>query len=165
MGSTDHPNLTVLEGDMSSLETIKETVQGAEYVIIAIGGPMGKPKDFPVGEIVTFVKNLVAIMKETPSVKVFLYQSGSFIAHPDGTQPLSLKTMGTVLGRWILAIGPNLDENFNIQKYMESVKDDFPSRQYVQGPGGCKRAMEVPSWWQQKCLVLAWLTLKIWEYS
>jgi len=149
----EHPNLTVLKGDINSLETIKETVRGADYVISAVGGPMGKPKDFPVGEIVLFIQNLVTIMKETPSVKVFLYQSGSFIAHPDGTQPISLKIMGTILGRWILALGPNLDENLNIQKYMDSVKDDLPFKTICTRPGGLQKgeggtklvAAEMPS--------------------
>lgn len=151
--AADHPNVTVLEGDIGSLDAIRDTVRGADYVISAVGKPGGRPEEFPVGEFVTFIQNLVAIMKETPSVKVFLYQSGSFVPHPNGTQPLSLRVLGTILGRWILGLGPSLDEHLNIERYMESVREDIPFQVICTRPGGLQQgeggaklvAAEMPS--------------------
>lgn len=119
----EHPNLTLLKGDFTSIQQMKETIQGADYVISTIGGPTGKPKEFPVGKIVEFIQELVRIMKETPSVKVFLHQAGAFIAHPDGTHPLSMRMMSTI-ATWVAGIGPNLEENLNIMKYMDSIQDE-----------------------------------------
>ena len=108
--TVEHANLTVLTGDFTSLDTIKETVKGADYVVSAVGGPMGKPEDFPFGTYVKFIQDLVNIMKNESTVKVFLHQSGNLVAHPDGTQPFSMKIMSTVLG-WFVGIAPNLEEN------------------------------------------------------
>ena len=133
----EHENLTVFKGDIAATDAVKDTVKGADYVISAVGGPLGKPKDFPVGTIVQFIQDLVEIMKQEPSVKVFLHQSGAFVAHPDGTQPLGMKILGTVVG-WLAGLGPNLEENLNIEKYMESVKDEVTFKMICTRPGGLK---------------------------
>lgn len=134
----EHSNLTVLKGDFTTLDVVKDTVQGADYVVSAVGGPMGKPKDFPVGTIVQFIKDLYTIMKETPSIKVFLHQSGAYVAHPDGTHPYSMRIMNYLVG-WMAGISPNLEENLNIEKYMESVKDDMPFKIICTRPGGLQK--------------------------
>lgn len=131
----EHPNLTILKGDFTSIKEMEETIQGADYVISTIGGPTGKPKEFPVGQIVEFIQELVRIMKETPSVKVFLHQAGAFIAHPDGTHPLSMKIMSTI-ATWLAGIGPNLEENLNIMKYMDSIQDEINFKTIATRPGG-----------------------------
>mmetsp|Transcript_4776 Transcript_4776/g.10081 ORF Transcript_4776/g.10081 Transcript_4776/m.10081 type:complete len:228 (+) Transcript_4776:125-808(+) len=133
-----NPNLTVLKGDIISLETIRETVLGADYVINAVGGPVGKPQVFPIGRYAGFVRDLVGIMKETPSVKVFLHESGCLTADPDGTQPLSMKIMGVVLG-YCNGIGPNTDEHFMEQQYLESVREDVSFKTICIRPGGLQK--------------------------
>mmetsp|Transcript_33562 Transcript_33562/g.66332 ORF Transcript_33562/g.66332 Transcript_33562/m.66332 type:complete len:226 (-) Transcript_33562:216-893(-) len=128
-------NLTVVEGDFSKLEAVKETVQGADYVISAINGPMGKPKKFPVGELVTFVKELVGILKETPSVKVLLHQSGALVPDGNGGTTMTMKFMRRTIATYIIGIGPNLDENEKITQYLESVKGDVAFKTIVTRPG------------------------------
>jgi len=135
--TVEHPNLTILQGDLTALDTIKETVQGADYVISVVGGPMGKPKNFPVGTFVQFTKDLVGILKQTPSTKVFVHQSGAYVANPDGTHPLSMKIMNKVVG-WLAGIGPNLKENLNIEKYMDSIKEDVKFKMICTKPGGLR---------------------------
>lgn len=135
--TVEDANLTVLKGDFTTLDVIKETVKGADYVVSAVGGPLGKPKDFPVGQIVQFIKDLVGVMKEEKSVKVFSHQSGAFVAHPDGTIPLSMKIMA-FLATHLGGIGPNLEENLNIEKYTESIKDEVPFKIIITRPGGLK---------------------------
>jgi hypothetical protein len=131
----EHPNLTILKGDFTSTSVIEETIKGADYVISAVGGPMGKPKDFPVGNFLEFTQELVRIMKETPSVKVFLHQAGAFCAHPDGTHPWSMIIMSKI-AEWVAGIGPNLEENLNIMKYMDSIQDEIKFKTIATRPGG-----------------------------
>jgi hypothetical protein len=132
---SEHPNLTIFKGDFTSTKAIQDTVKGADYVISCVGGPVGKPKDFPVGEILAFIKDLFGIMKDTPSVKVFLHQSGAFIPHPDGTQPFSMKVVNKVVGQWIAGIGPNMIENENIMKYMDSIQGQVKFKTIATRPG------------------------------
>ena len=40
--TTNNDNLTVIEGDFSSREAIKSTIQGATFVVSMAGGPLGK---------------------------------------------------------------------------------------------------------------------------
>jgi len=134
----EHKNLTVLTGDFSTLNVIKDTIKGADYVVSAVGGPLGKPKDFPVGQVVQFIQDLVGVLKDEASVKVFLHQSGAFVAHPDGTQPFVMKIMACVVG-WLAGIYPNLEENLNIEKFMWSVKDEVPFKMICIRPGGLKK--------------------------
>ena len=137
-GNQDHPNLVIVKGDFTGTKAIEETVQGADYVISTVGGPTGKPKDFPVGEILAFIKELVRIIQETaPSVKVFLHQAGAFVPHPDGrAHPLSMKFMNKVVGQWLAGIGPNLIENENIMKYMNSIQSEIKFKTIATRPGG-----------------------------
>lgn len=148
-----HPNLTLLEGDIASLDTVRETVGGAKYVINAVGGPVGKPRDFPTGTFAAFLRDLVGVLRETPSVQVYLHQAGCLSVHPDGTMPLAMRIADRVLGRWILGIGPNNDEHSVEMRYLESVRGDVPFKIICTRPGGLKKgaggtelvASEVPT--------------------
>lgn len=124
----NHANVTVIKGSINSIGAIKDTVKDTTYVISVVGGPLGNPKDFPVGDFLSFTKSLVGIMKETPTVKVFLHQAGAFIPHPDGSQPVMMKIMnkvgGLYLRGWGPGLGPNLKENDDIMKYMYSIQND-----------------------------------------
>eukprot|EP00548_Thalassiothrix_antarctica_P014435 CAMPEP_0194166866 /NCGR_PEP_ID=MMETSP0154-20130528/2366_1 /TAXON_ID=1049557 /ORGANISM="Thalassiothrix antarctica, Strain L6-D1" /LENGTH=228 /DNA_ID=CAMNT_0038877667 /DNA_START=44 /DNA_END=730 /DNA_ORIENTATION=- len=137
---SEHPNLTVLEGDCTgSLETIRETLQGADYVINVVGGPVGIPKDYPVGVYSEFLRVLVGAMKEQSSIKVYLHQSGVLTPHPDGSQPWGMWLLDATFGRYVLRIGPNTDEHNVEQKYLESVRDDLPFKFICTRPGGLQK--------------------------
>lgn len=135
----NHPDVTIFKGDITSTNAIKDTVKGATYVISVVGGRQGKPEEFPTGDFVAFTQTLVEVMKETPTVKVFLHQAGAFVPHPDGSLPLIMKIMGTVIGR-LAGIWPNLREHENIIKYMSSVQndDDIKFKMIATRPGGLK---------------------------
>jgi hypothetical protein len=139
----EHPNLVVVEGDCFGSDAkskIEQTVKGADYVISCIGGPMGKPKEFPVGKVLNFVKELVEVMQNTSSIKTFLFQSGAFIPHPDGSHhPLSMKVMAKV-AEWLAGFGPNLKENKNIQDYLYTMQDKVNFKIIVIRPGGLKKS-------------------------
>jgi len=133
----EHPNLTVLEGNCTgSLEAIQETLRGADYVINTVGGPEGIPEDFPVGVYAEFLRVLVGAMREVPSIKVYLHQSGVLTPHPDGSQPWGMRLLDATFGRHVLRIGPNTDEHNVEQKYLESVREDLPFRFICTRPGG-----------------------------
>ena len=134
---TKHANLTLIEGDFSNQDAMKKTVQGADYVISMAGGPMGKPKEYPKDLMLDFVKKLVTIMKETPSVKVFLYQAGAFSAKPDGSLPLLMKVFRTVVGAWIMGLEPNFMDNEAVIKYVDTEKD-CKFKIIITRPGGLK---------------------------
>eukprot|EP00588_Corethron_pennatum_P013544 CAMPEP_0194278234 /NCGR_PEP_ID=MMETSP0169-20130528/10342_1 /TAXON_ID=218684 /ORGANISM="Corethron pennatum, Strain L29A3" /LENGTH=229 /DNA_ID=CAMNT_0039022381 /DNA_START=132 /DNA_END=817 /DNA_ORIENTATION=+ len=133
-----HPHLTLLRGDILSLGAIRDTVAGADYVINAVGGPVGRPNVFPVGRYAGFVRDLVGIMRETPSVRVFLHASGCLAADPDGSQPLTMKIVGAVWGHCV-GIGPNTEEHVMEQQYLESVREEVPFRTICIRPGGLRR--------------------------
>ena len=121
----NNADVTVFTGNISSKDAIRDTIQGSQYVISVVSGPLGKPDQFPVGEFLAFTKTLVEIMKETPTVKVFLHQAGAFVPHPDGSHPLLLRMLKKYAEHPKLGgIGPNLAENLSIMKYMMSIQDD-----------------------------------------
>jgi uncharacterized protein YbjT (DUF2867 family) len=135
----EHANLVVVEGDCFASDAkskIEQTVKGTDYVISCIGGQLGKPKEYPVGEVLNFVKELVEVIQNTPSIKTFLFQSGAFVPHPDGSHPLSMKLMAKVVGEWLVGIGPNLKENKDIQDYLYTMLDKVNFKIIVTRPGG-----------------------------
>ncbi len=136
----NNSNVVIFTGDLTAMGAIENTVKGANYVISAVGGALGKPEDFPTGAFVEFIKVLVKIMKATPTVKAFLHQSGAFVPHPDGTQPFFMNLMRMIAAHpKIGRIGPNLEENENIMKYMHSIQsDDIKFKMIVTRPGGLK---------------------------
>ena len=144
----NNSNVTIFTGDFANTEAIKNTVKGADYVISAVGGALGKPEDFPTGAFVEFIKVLVKIMKATPTVKAFLHQSGAFVPHPDGSQPFMMNLMRKIAAHpKIGRIGPNLTENENIMKYIHSIQhdDDIKFNMIVTRPGGLKPGRSIDS--------------------
>jgi len=137
----NNSDVTIFIGDVSSKNTIKETVKGAHYVISVVGGALGKPEDFPTGAFVEFIKTLVNVMKDTPTVKVFLHQAGAFIPHPDGSHPIMMKFMRRIAEHpKVLGLAPNLKENDNIVKYIHSIQneDKIKFKMIVTRPGGLR---------------------------
>jgi hypothetical protein len=135
---TKHENLTLVEGDFSNEDALKKTVEGATYVVSMAGGPMGKPKEYPKDLMLNFVKKLLAIMKESPTVKTFLYQAGAFSAKPDGSLPVSMKVFRTMVGAWMMGLKPNYLDNEAVIKYVDSEKDACKFKIIVTRPGALK---------------------------
>lgn len=127
--------LTVIQGDMSNETAIAETLQGADYVISAMGGKLGNPKDFPVGAYLNFTKQLIQTAKTISTVKVLVHQSGAFVPNVDGSQLLMMRIVKWIVSTPLVGIGPNLAENESIQKYIHSVQEEIPFKTIVTRPG------------------------------
>eukprot|EP00980_Cylindrotheca_fusiformis_P007140 scaffold1501_cov130-Cylindrotheca_fusiformis.AAC.9 len=138
----EHANLVVVEGDCFASDAksnIEKTIRGSDYVICCVNGPKGKPKEFPVGKILQFVKEVIEIMEKLQSAKVFLFQSGAFVAHPDGTHPFTMKFMKKVVGEWMVGIGPNMQECADVQDYFYEMRDELKTKFIISRPGGLKK--------------------------
>jgi len=144
----NNPDVTVFTGGIASTDAIKNTIEGSDYVISAVGGPLGKPEDFPTGDFLAFTKTVVEVMKDNPTAKVFLHQAGAFIPHPDGSHPLFMRMMNKVAAHPKLGgIGPNMEENDAIMKYMLSVQNDkdIKFKMIATRPGGLKKSAGSPA--------------------
>ena len=92
--SVEDGNLAVIKGDFKDLAALKETVQGADYVICCAGGASGKAHE--AGMMIAFIRRLWPLLEAEPALKVFLFQSVIFAPKPDGSLPLLLKLLGPV---------------------------------------------------------------------
>ena len=111
--------LTVIQGDFSNKDSITTTVQGTHYVVSMAGGPHGKPKEYPPSLMFDFVTLLCGVLKETnPSIKVLLYQAGVFSTKPNRKLPFVMNIVKTVVGKWVIGIGPNMEDNNNVVRYL-----------------------------------------------
>lgn len=121
----EHANLTLIQGDFTTTAKIKETVDGCDYVVSVAGGPMGKPSDYPKDLMINFVKCLMAAMKQTSTVKCFLYQAGFLAALPSEQKANSLP-WGTWIARKTVARGlePNLQDHEAVMRYIEDERGD-----------------------------------------
>lgn len=133
---TEADGLTVIRGDFSNKEAIEKTIKGATYIVSMGGGPTGKPKEYPENLMLDFVKKLVAAAKKEASVKVFLYQAGGFVSLPDGTLPISMHIIRTLVGFWILGLKPNLMDHEQVLKYIDTEQESIQFKTIVTRPGG-----------------------------
>ncbi|CAB9498924.1 expressed unknown protein [Seminavis robusta] len=87
------------------------------------GAPAGKPKDYPKDLMLNFVTTLTEVIREqqsqssSTSVKVVLYQADAFSPTPDRPLTIVNSVVKTVLGKWIMGIGPNCEDNTNVVQY------------------------------------------------
>jgi nucleoside-diphosphate-sugar epimerase len=134
---THKDKLTVIEGDLSDKDAITKTVKGAHYVVCMAGGPTGKPKEYPHNLMLNFFTSLTEIVKEVnPTVKVVLYQAGAFSHTPNKPLPMVANAVKVVIGQWILKLGPNIEDNSNVIRYVHDNKSTFGFPVIVTRPGG-----------------------------
>eukprot|EP00586_Coscinodiscus_wailesii_P022863 CAMPEP_0172499094 /NCGR_PEP_ID=MMETSP1066-20121228/121928_1 /TAXON_ID=671091 /ORGANISM="Coscinodiscus wailesii, Strain CCMP2513" /LENGTH=226 /DNA_ID=CAMNT_0013272651 /DNA_START=11 /DNA_END=691 /DNA_ORIENTATION=+ len=138
-------NLTLIEGDFSNEDAIKETVESAEYVVCMAGAKFGKPKEYPTDMMINFVKTLVPVLKSSSTVKTFLYQGGAWCAAPDAPLSYGTKFSRLVIGNWIVGIEPNLQDHDKVIDYVHSIQEEIQFKTIVtrppglnDGPGGKK---------------------------
>jgi NAD(P)H-binding len=128
--------LKAIEGDLSDKDAIAKTVKGAHYVVCMAGGPLGKPKEYPPNLMIDFFTSLTEMLKKTnPSVKVVLYQAGGLSPKPGQQLPTMLKVVRLVVGRWILGLGPNLEDNDKVIQYVHDNASTFGFPVIVTRPG------------------------------
>lgn len=131
-----NPSLAITEGDFANTEAITGTVKGANYVVCMAGAPAGKAKqDYPANLMLNFVTSLTKIIIDTaPSVKVLLYQAGAFSVLPGKSLGLFQNALKTVVGEWIMKLGPNVEDNNDVIKYIEENKGSFGFQTIVSRP-------------------------------
>ena len=122
-----HANLTLIQGDFGMPEKIKETVSGCDYVVSVAGGPMGKAGAYPKGMMLKFVQELVPIMKQTATVKCFLYQAGFLARVPEEQDNGSGLPCGTWFARRTVArnLEPNLQDHESVMRFLEHERKGF----------------------------------------
>jgi len=127
-----HEKLTLLQGDYDTVDKIKDTVKGCEFVICVAGGPMGDPSQYPKGLMPNFVKNLLLAIKSNATTRCFLYQAG-FLAATPKEQVGSGLPWGTRLARSTVAkfLEPNLQDHEAVMRLLEGEKQSSPSLQVV----------------------------------
>lgn len=131
-----NPSLTITEGDFANAESITATIKGANYVVCMAGGPMGQSKqDYPTNLMLNFVTNVTKIIQDTaPSVKVFLYQAGAFSVIPGKSLSIIQSALKTVVADWIMKLGPNIEDNNDVIKYIQENKGTFGFQTIVSRP-------------------------------
>ena len=85
--------------------------------------------------MLNFVKTLVGFLKESTTVKVFLFQAGAFSALPNGELPMMMKIMRKVVGAWAMGLGPNYKDNEAVIKYIGSIQNEIGFNTIVTRPG------------------------------
>jgi hypothetical protein len=131
--------LTIVKGDFTDADSLKETVRGATHVICCAGGPYGKGYD--PGMMTRFIARLWPILDAEPSVRTFLFQSVFFVPEPDGSNPVILKLLGPVVAYFTGATGM-LRDNTAVTTFIASNRnvsfDTIVTRpgKIVDKPGG-----------------------------
>ena len=120
---TTHDNLTVIEGDLSNEEALKQVVKGATYVMSCAGGPSNM-KEYPRDLMLTFVKLLYPIMEAEPSVKVFFFQAGRFSDAPGQSTPLMVTFLRYTIG-YLLGFESIVADNEKVTFFMAENKKRF----------------------------------------
>ncbi|GKY95883.1 hypothetical protein MPSEU_000548900 [Mayamaea pseudoterrestris] len=118
-----HANLTVIKGDLTDAEALKEVVKGATYVICCVSGPHSNTK-YPKDMMINFIKLLLPIMDAEASIKLFLYQAGGFSAAPSKPNSFVIKLMGKTIGT-MLGLGPMIRDNEQVTFYIAESKKHF----------------------------------------
>lgn len=134
-----HENLSVIQGSFSDDTAVQETIKGADYVICAAGGKKGD-KDFQKDMMKNFVTKLWTFFDEDEKnlPKAFLYQAGSFVPRPDGSNPLFLKFMRATVA-WLLGISELITDHENVIKFI-AANPKPGMRVIVTRPAGLKVA-------------------------
>lgn len=114
-------NLTLIEGSFTDTEKVEETIQGATYVVSMAGAPIGFGQTYPKDMMVNFTRLLVPAMKKAKT-KVFLYQAGAFSLKMDGTRPLLMAIMGTIIGG-LMGMLPLVNDNGESAKYLNDAEN------------------------------------------
>ena len=132
----ENPSLTITEGDFANTESITATVKGANYVVCMAGAPQGQAReDYPTKLMLNFVTSLTKIIQDAaPSVKVFLYQAGAFSVLPGKSLSVIQSAVKTVVGEWIMKLGPNIEDNNDVIKYIQDNMGTFGFQTIVSRP-------------------------------
>lgn len=112
--------LTIVKGDFTEADSLKETVRGATHVICCAGGPYGKGYD--TGMMTRFIARLWPILDAEASVRTFLFQSVFFVPEPDGTNPVILKLLAPVAAYFTGATGM-LRDNTAVTAFIAAHRD------------------------------------------
>lgn len=129
---TQHENLSVIEGDFTNKDAIKETVKGANYVISLAGGP--ENNSYPRLFINTFLKDLLLpTLEQEKSVKTFLSTSVMFSTKPDGSLPFMIKLFKPLCS--VLGMGPAMeDHQTNLHYLAANYSDSYKTIVLRPGP-------------------------------
>lgn len=131
-----NPSLTLIEGDFSKPEAITSAVKDAKYVVCMVGAPKGLPaSEYPKDLVLNFFQSLTKIIQDTaPSVKVVLYQAGAYSVLPGKKLSLIQGAMKTVVGDWIMKLGPYVEENTNVIAYIKENMNSLGFQTIVSRP-------------------------------
>lgn len=115
--------VTLIQGDFSNTAAIKETVQGASYVICAAGGQVGT-RNYDVTMMTKFVERLYAALKDSKTIKVFLYQGGAFTTEAGKQLDWVTWFLKHTLARMI-GLLPMVEDSNNVMNFVASQNVGF----------------------------------------
>lgn len=106
-----HDQLTVIEGDFSNTEAIKQTVRGAMYVISCAGGP-NSARLYDKGFMERFVREQLWPALRDGKPKAFLFQAGAL------SKIHKFPTFGQLFMAPLLGLGPMAKDNDAVMRFV-----------------------------------------------